>query len=428
MKKLGIYIHIPYCKSKCTYCNFYSVAAKNILASKNIVASKGIMVSKDFPNEKNRVYSKEVDSTCNAFSEILEHHILVDNIIKEIFLFAKSKNFTENKSKYKISSIYFGGGTPSFIEPTLIKSIIDAIKTAFKINNDLFRKLEVTIETNPDSITKSKLDLYYKYGFNRLSVGLQAYDDRLLALMGRPYNCNIFDKCVEVIKASQFKNWGLDLIFGLPTQTIKEWGSTLKKVIFYEPKHVSCYSLEIHTNTPLGKMINQHKLPQPDEDIDRQMYHKAISVLSKSGYLQYEISNFCKKGYECKHNLDFWNGGSYIGFGPSACSLFEDESRCNISDNIEYRCALSTNNTEMVLLTQDKLAINDNSKLYRKIMLGIRLNKGIEISDCEYIKIKKGIKRVAQNHLIIYDNKRIILTAKGRDLADYVINQIFELD
>jgi len=400
MKKLGIYIHIPFCKSKCTYCNFYSQS-----------------------------------SDCLSAKDIIIQTSIIEAINREIELFVKSEEYLKNKQKYYISTIYFGGGTPSYIDADMIISIIKTIQREFAISDKDMEKIEVTIEANPDSITKEKLDKYYENGINRLSVGLQAYNDRLLGLMGRPYNCKIFDKCVEIINQSRFKNWSLDLIFGLPNQSMKDWTNTLEKAISFSPKHISCYSLEVHRNTILGRNIKTGKMPNPDEILDRKMYHRAVKILADNHYFQYEISNFAKKGYKCRHNLDFWNRNSYIGFGPSACSTFEGESWCNISENTKYIDKVNGSKVFDSILISDVSSDLSKShsdcskrKLYQKIMLGIRLNKGVIIYSKEYSILIKNISKLRSNGLLMKDKniKKLILTQKGRDLADYVIEQLLE--
>lgn len=285
MDNLGLYVHIPFCKRKCIYCDFTSF--------------------------------------CNKDNYIEKY---IETLKKEI---KDSKNKALNN---KISTIYIGGGTPSYIDSKYIVEILDVIKENFNICEDC---VETTIEVNPGTIeAKEKLQNYLQAGINRLSIGLQATDNDLLQTIGRIHKYEDFLNTYNLAREVGFKNINVDLMLGLPNQTLEMLQESVSKIIELEPEHISIYSLIVEEDTPIKEKIDKGILKLPDEDLERKMYWKVKTMLETAGYVHYEISNFAKKNYESKHNKSCWEQEEYIGFGLAAHSYFNGQRYSN-TENLE---------------------------------------------------------------------------------------------
>ena len=267
---LGIYIHVPFCRSKCQYCDFYSLTTKE---------------------------DKWLDSYQNA----------VCNHIKEAGALAPD---------YVVDTIYFGGGTPSFFGADGMAAILNTIRKSFKVSSTA----EITFEANPDSVSDRLLRRLRSEGFNRVSLGIQCDNDEILKKLGRPHNYAQAVSAVQRIRKFRFKNLSVDLMYGLPGQSLQDWEKTLTNVLKLQPEHISCYGLKVEEGTPLAEYQEYCNLA--DDDMQADMYLSAIEILRQHGYRQYEISNFCRKGNVSRHNLKYWNGEPYLGFGPNASSDF----------------------------------------------------------------------------------------------------------
>ena len=267
---LGIYIHVPFCRSKCQYCDFYSVTTRS-------------------------------DDLLDGYIDAMCAHI------KEAGALAPA---------YKVDTVYFGGGTPSFFGADGMAAILTAIRRAFDVTGDA----EITFEANPDSVSDSLLRRLRGEGFNRVSLGIQSDDDAMLETLGRPHTYAQAVSSIQRIRKAGFKNLSLDLMYGLPGQTLQNWEDTLRRVIQLQPEHISCYGLKLEPGTPLHQFQDHYKLP--DDDTQADMYLSAVEILRIKGYRQYEISNFAKKGNVSRHNMKYWMGGEYLGFGPDASSDF----------------------------------------------------------------------------------------------------------
>ena len=268
---LGIYIHVPFCRSKCQYCDFYSVTSKD-------------------------------DNLLEGYLKAVCSHI------KEAGALAPD---------YLVDTIYFGGGTPTYFGAEGMAAILTAIRKSF----DVASQAEITFEANPDSVSDRLLRRLRSEGFNRVSLGVQCDDDNILKKLGRPHNYRQAKHAVERIRKHRFRNLSVDLMYGLPGQTLEAWENTLKQVIYdMAPEHISCYGLKVEEGTPLAEY--QEFCNLADDDTQADMYLSAVEILKSCGYRQYEISNFCRKGNVSRHNLKYWNGGAYLGFGPDASSDF----------------------------------------------------------------------------------------------------------
>ncbi len=267
---LGIYVHIPFCRSKCQYCDFYSVTTK-----------------------ETRVLDGYLDALCRH--------------IKEAGALAPG---------YLVDTVYFGGGTPSLFGPDALAQILSVIRKSFDVANSA----EITFEANPDSVSDRLLKRLRSEGFNRVSLGIQCDDDEILKKLGRPHSYEQAVHAVQRIRKAGFKNLSVDLMYGLPGQSLEDWEQTLENVLSLGPEHISCYGLKVEEGTPLYDYKDYCNLA--DDDTQADMYLSAVQILRSRGYRQYEISNFCRKGHVSRHNLKYWTGGEYLGFGPDASSDF----------------------------------------------------------------------------------------------------------
>lgn len=369
MKEIGIYIHIPFCKSKCYYCDFTSFPCKNNLIEQYIKA-----------------------------------------LLDEISIFKDS--FKDNLLK----TIYIGGGTPSYIDSKFIKEILNAIQ----FENQTVE--EITIEINPGTITKNKLLDYLEAGVNRLSVGLQSTNDMLLKSIGRIHTYKEFEDTFKLAREVGFKNINVDVMFGLPNQTLEDIKDTIEKVLKLNPEHISTYSLILEEGTKLYN--EQDNLKLPNEVEERRMYHYIIDTLKEEGYIQYEISNFAKKNYESKHNVSCWKQFQYKGFGLAAHSYIDNVRYSNICNINEYIKNIANKEFEKNIIIHERQTLED--KLKEKIMLGLRMIEGISIEkinkefDINILeKFKEELKYLKENGLIEI-NERIKLSDKGLDYANLV--------
>ena len=374
MKERGIYVHIPFCKSKCIYCDFNSFAKKD---------------------------------------ECIEPYIKA--LIKEIEEYAK-----ENKD-ILVKSIFIGGGTPSYINEKYIKKILDTIKQNFEIINNA----EITIEVNPGTVNKRKLETYYKSGINRLSIGLQSTNDKLLKLIGRVHDFEDFLETIRMANTVGFSNINADCMIGLPDQTIYDVEETLNVLINLRLTHISVYSLIIEEGTPLEKKIASGELKLPDEEIERYMYWFAKRKLEENGYLHYEISNFARPLFRSKHNLDCWNQKEYKGFGVSASS-YENGVRFTNTPSIDtYIKNIENEKFKDNYIIEEK---QDKEAMMKEYMiLGLRKIMGVNINDfikkfeiSPLYKFNKEITKLIREGLIEANEHSIRLSKKGLDLANIV--------
>ena len=369
-KEIGIYIHIPFCRRKCFYCDFVS-----------------------FENEdKQEKY--------------------IEALIKEIEYWKE-----KNKDK-KIKTIYIGGGTPSFINSKDIIKIIKKLEPTEECK-------EITIEVNPGTVNKEKLLDYKNVGINRVSIGLQSTKNELLHEIGRIHNFDEFMKTYHLVKEVGFKNVNVDLMIGLPNQTLKDVEDSLKEIVKLNVNHVSVYSLIIEEGTKLYTKINNGELKLPEEELERKMYWKVKRYLESKGYKHYEISNFAKEGYESKHNFDCWNQKEYKGFGLAAHSYINDIRFSNICDLNSYIENIEKGNFEKnIVIEERKQTKEEKQKEY--MLLGLRKIDGIKITDFENkfnvsINIfKNEIEKLLDEKLIVKNNECIKLSNKGIDLANMV--------
>ena len=376
-KQLELYVHIPFCEKKCLYCDFLSFSAEDDL-----------------------------------------HKAYVDKLIEEIRVQAK------NYSDYQISSIFIGGGTPSVIKAVYISNIMSAIYEAFIVES----LAEVTIECNPGTVDIDKLLVYKQSGINRISVGLQSTVDKELQHLGRVHTYADFLYSYEKIRESGYKNVNIDLMSALPWQTLDSWKSTLKKVVMLKPEHISAYSLIIEEGTEFSKIYGSPEGRKflPTEEVERSMYHSTINILKNYGYERYEISNYSKPGYESKHNIGYWTGEEYLGFGIGASSYVYGR-RFHVEKDIKKYLDINMKR-DIMPLYQNIHELSTKEKMEEFMFLGLRLTKGVLVTDfydrfgMELIDVfEKPIQKNISFGLLKYENLYLRLTDKGLDLSNRVM-------
>lgn len=324
-----------------------------------------------------------------------------------------------------MTTIYIGGGTPSILKAESIEKILQKIKQRFSVQENV----EITIEVNPGTVDVQKLTQYKKMGINRLSIGLQSTQNRLLAMLGRIHRQEDFLKVYQEARNVGFQNINIDLMLGLPTQTLEELKESLAEVIALNPEHISLYSLILEEGTELEKLVSNHELEMISEDLEREMHWKTKQILEKNGYIHYEISNFAKKGFESKHNVACWNQEEYIGFGMASHSYFGKKRFSNGNDLEKYMENIENGNFDKNRILQEKeQTFESQAKEY--MMLGLRKIEGVSISEFEqkfqinplfYFRFE--ISKLEEEGLLEVDLDKIRLTKKGLDLANLVFEE-----
>ena len=382
-KEIGLYVHMPFCKQKCYYCDFISYANKYNIVDRYIQCLKKEIIQ--YANE-NRIMSK---------------HGL--------------------EPKYVIKTIYIGGGTPSSIDELYIINILQKIKENFQIKNDA----EITIEVNPGTVNKEKLETYRDIGINRLSIGLQAAQDEILKSIGRIHTFKDFENTYKYAREVGFNNINVDLMINLPNQTLDNVKESVKAILNLKPEHISVYSLILEEDTKLYEMVKSKQVALEPEEVERQMYWYVKETLEKYKYIQYEISNFAKSGFQSQHNIDCWNQEEYIGVGIAASSFIENKRYSNISNLEEYMDNIESGMPNKNLILDEVLDFE--SKMNEFMMLGLRTIQGVDIKKFEQkfkinpiIKYCKILEKLNHEGLIEIDANNIKLSNKGIDLANIV--------
>lgn len=375
---MSLYIHIPFCKRKCFYCDFPSYA-----------------------------------NSANLYEPYVK--ALIQELIQKS---SKLKGYT-------IKTIFFGGGTPTVLSPKLIKNIMDIIFSKYDVSSCC----EITIESNPGTLSFEMLYELKKMGFNRLSIGVQAWQNHLLKQLGRIHTIEEFLENYDTARKVGFENISTDLMFALPNQTLFEWEETLKNIIKLEPEHISAYSLIIEPETPFQKWYEEKKFKLPSETLDRNMYTITQELLKQSGYHRYEISNFAKMGKESQHNQVYWKTEEYIGFGLGAHSFWK-KTRYHNSYQIETYLT-NQNNFEKQKEDIENLTL---SQQYAEFMfMGLRMMEGIS-EETFFKRFGKKIEdiyhhelqQLMQDSLLIQENNRIRLTDRGIDISNYVFEKFIQ--
>lgn len=382
-RELELYIHIPFCVKKCAYCDFLSRSASD--------------------------------------QQIEEY---VQALIEEI------RYYKEVAKKYEVSTVFLGGGTPSLLTEEQMKVLMEVLGQTFFIRQNA----EITMEANPGTVTVEKLRAYQKAGINRISFGLQSVDNEELKMLGRIHTYEEFLESYDAARKAGFPNINVDLISAIPKQTVRSWEQTLQTIISLQPEHISAYSLIVEEGTPFAKLYGEgceleHLLPSEEEE--RRMYERTEELLQEAGYHRYEISNYAKEGYECQHNLGYWERKEYLGLGLGASSLIE-ETRFHNTETMEEYLRDAKN---PILLRKEQEKLEQQEQMEEFVFLGLRKMRGIqeerftetfgkEIWDC----YGKNLERVIKEGLLEREEGALRLTRKGIDVSNYVFYEILSDD
>ncbi len=375
-KRLGVYIHIPFCASKCGYCDFYSLSG--------------------------------CDHMMPDYQDALIDHI---------------EESAQSLKSYEVDSVYFGGGTPSFYGADRIVEIFNTLK----LNGNVRLDSEVTVECNPDSTSLNALKLLRDEGVNRLSLGVQSANNDLLKLIGRRHNFQQVKRSMQDARDAGFENISLDLIYGLPSQSKSDWAETLARIIELHPEHISCYGLKLEEGTPMYERYKGSPI-LPDDDEQADMYFYAADVLERYGYKQYEISNFAAKGFESKHNLKYWNLDDYMGFGPGAHSCVGNLRYSFVKDLKQYISGVARG----VSIIDEYRQIDPMERAVEYIMLGMRTSNGISEHDyrtrcqCDWRPIHKVLLAFAEKGWAEKTGDRWHFTVPGYLISNTLIGILLE--
>lgn len=375
-KELELYLHIPFCVSKCKYCDFLSAPSGE---------------------EQRQIYVERLCRRIRYWSDVIHNY------------------------GYEIVSIFVGGGTPSILTEAQITQVFEAVHKSFPIREDA----EITLEMNPGTDVKDKLPVYRELGINRLSMGLQSADNEELKCLGRIHTYEDFRQVYQWAREAGFTNINVDLMSAIPGQTLESYEDTLRKVAGLEPEHISAYSLIIEEGTPFYERYGEgrHAEELPDEDIERQMYVRTGEILEDYGYHRYEISNYAKDGYECRHNLGYWDRKEYLGLGAGASSLM-DHIRWKEPDHIGPSTGLVLEERE------DFTRLRRKDEMEEFMFLGLRKINGV--SEYDFYKsfrvsmdeiYKESIENLIKEGLLVREEDRIRLTDRGIDLSNYALSQ-----
>jgi oxygen-independent coproporphyrinogen-3 oxidase len=375
MTQAGIYIHIPFCKSRCSYCDFATGLYQADIAERYV-----------------RALLRDIQKTL------------------------------EDELPQAVDTVYFGGGTPSMLSPSQIEEVLSAIHRRFEI--DL--SAEITIEINPGSVTQSTLNEFRRLGINRASFGAQTFDDNELARLGRSHTTADTLRTFESLRSAGFDNISFDLIAGLPAQTMSQWRKNVGRSLELKPEHLSFYLLEVHAGTPLAQHIERGIQPKPDDDLAGEMYQWMLELACDAGYEHYEISNLCLPRFESRHNRKYWTGAAYYGFGCSAHSYDGQNSRwSNERDVAKYVEAIENNEAPIV----ERLELSREELCAEAVFLGMRMMRGVNTREYQRLfgvdilnKHREDLSRFCDAGLIEFDGDLMRLTRAGALMS----NEVFE--
>jgi oxygen-independent coproporphyrinogen-3 oxidase len=370
----GIYIHVPLCKKKCSYCDFH--------------------FSTTFATYRER---------------------MLETMQSELLL---RKSELGEKA---MESIYFGGGTPSVLVPSEIASLLTLINENFEVS----AAAEVTLEANPDDITEANCTAWKSIGINRLSIGLQSFRENDLTWMNRSHSALEAEQCVSIAQAAGFSNISVDLIYGLPDLSLEEWDAHIQRVLDMGIQHLSAYCLTVEKKTALHKLVNSGQLTPGGDDAQSEQFLHLIDRLTNHGFHHYEISNFGLPGLEAVHNSNYWKGVNYLGIGPSAHSYIGIERRWNIANNAKYMSDFGQNETWF-----EREILTSKERWNELLMTGLRTSWGVNLQDLFQIAtstevFEANLKRFEEKKWLVKTDTHLTLTREGRLMADYIASELF---
>lgn len=370
----GIYLHIPFCKQQCTYCDFH------------------------------------FSTTFDAYRQEMVNSICTELRLRTSYLEGKA-----------IETIYFGGGTPSILTKQELTQLLQTIHSNFQVKEGV----EVTLEANPDDISKAALREWKELGVNRLSIGLQSFKEDDLAWMNRAHTVNEAETCIQLAQSEGFHNLTVDLIYGLPNLTMEEWRNHVQKVIDFGVPHISAYCLTVEEKTVLDNWVKTGKIQPISDEAQGDQFLLLLEMLEANGYQQYEISNFAKPGFESIHNGNYWKGEWYLGVGPSAHSFNGTSRSWNVANNRKYLKAIEENETFSEL---EELSIEN--QFNERVMIGLRTVKGVDLNELATISaLPEAFSLKKQSFIhdgwMTQHDAVISLTKEGRLRADYIASELF---
>jgi oxygen-independent coproporphyrinogen-3 oxidase len=360
----GLYIHVPFCITKCHYCAFYSTP------------------------------------------------LLSDSVVSD-WLSALKKELLYYTDRFdRFDSLYLGGGTPTCLASDCLRSIMEAVLTRFEFASDT----EFTIEANPGDLTEKKIDFIKTLGFKRINVGVQSFQESELKFLGRRHSVEEAVTALRDLRSAGFENVGIDLIYGLPDQTVEGWLRNVYKALVFKPEHISCYQLTLDKGTPLGQMKASGAIIPPDEKKERSFFQATSSYLKEKGYLHYEISSFAKgPGFFSRHNMKYWNRGPYLGIGPAAHSFLRSKRWWNFKDLVRYCRTLEQGRAPI----EGYEILTDEQTLLEYVALGLRTSDGIALEKVNHVPgVSDAIYRLASQGFIRIRQGRAVPTVKGFLVAD----------
>jgi oxygen-independent coproporphyrinogen-3 oxidase len=379
MQRAGIYIHIPFCRSRCSYCDFATGMYESALAERYVRA-----------------------------------------LVSEIAAFDLARISTGVAGPREVDTLYFGGGTPSLLAPRQVAEIIEAVREKFRVDE----RAEITLEMNPGTVTPELAQKFRRAGVNRASFGLQTFDDEQLRRLGRTHTADDARRTLTVLREAGFTNLSFDLIAGLLGQTAEQWARNLDEALALRPEHLSLYLLEVHEGTPLADQLRRGFWPEPDPDAAAEMYRTLCERTADAGYERYEISNFCLPGFESRHNLKYWTGAPYYGFGSSAHSFDGRTLRwSNERDAARYCELVETRGAGLV----ERNRLSDDEAASESLFLGLRLSRGVNLVEHRArfgadvrAKYRDDLARFADAGLVELDGDLLRLTRDGALLSNEV--------
>ena len=371
----GIYVHIPFCRKRCSYCDFHFSTTFSSYRSELIAA-----------------------------------------IVQEI-------DIRKNEINEPVQTIYFGGGTPSLLTEEELASILDKIHHSFQVSETV----EVTLEVNPEDVTLETALVWKKRGVNRISIGLQSFKETDLKWMNRAHDSRQGFQAIELLKNQGFENVSVDLIYGLPDLTLKEWEHHLQQVIDLDIQHISAYCLTVEKQTALNHFVKIGKLKTPNEDTQSEQFNLMLRILPQKGFFQYEISNFSKQGFESKHNTSYWQNKPYLGVGPSAHSYHGKIRRWNVSNNTNYYKSVGKNDSWF-----ETEILSKNDQWNELFLTGLRTIWGVAKIQLDELGIlsdleRKNIDLLKETHDLLETEASYILTEQGRLKADGIAASFFRV-
>ena len=380
--RLGIYIHIPFCMSKCAYCDCYS-----------------------FVPEEEDIYEKYTAALC-----------------------AHMAYYKDAAKDRTVDTVFIGGGTPTVMPTECLLKILGSVKKNFNLK----KNAEISIEVNPATADKRKFSRLRRHGVNRVSIGLQSANANELKSLSRIHSRDEFEECFKAARDAKIENINVDLMFGIPNQSVDSLLYSLDYVTRLHPEHISLYDLKIEPNTVFGRL--KDRLPLPDEDAEYSMYMKAISMLERRGFRQYEISNFAKEGKACRHNLRYWNCEEYLGFGPAAHSFFNSTRFSFVRDLGKYISGVE-NMVQTESITRDLEEISGRAGMGEYIMLRMRLCEGISFKEfyrrfgCDFLKMYgEKLDFYIRNRYMRETREGVCLTPAGMFVSNYILSDILSFE